>query len=88
LLNSKQSTWADILSGVPQGNVLGPILFLIFINDLDTAATMVDIIQKFADDTKLGSAVETDSEGENLQAVLNNLTDWASKWGMELNVEN
>jgi hypothetical protein len=66
---------------------LGPILFLIFINDLDAAVTMVDIVRKFADDTKLGSTVETDLDRENLQAALNNLTDWASKWGMEFNVK-
>ncbi len=87
MLNGKHSTWADVLSGVPQGSVLGPILFLIFINDLDAAVAMVDIVRKFADDTKLGSTVETDLDRENLQEALNNLTDWASKWGMEFNVK-
>ena len=84
MLNGKHSSWADVLSGVPQGSVLGPILFLIFINDLDAAVTMVDIVRKFAEDTKLGSTVETDLDRENLQAALNNLTDW----GMEFNVKN
>ncbi len=49
----------------------GPILYLIFINDLDAAVAMVDIVRKFADDTKLGSKVETDLDRENLQAALN-----------------
>jgi hypothetical protein len=87
VLNGKFSAWAEVLSGVPQGSVLGPILFLIFINDLDVAAVMIDILRKFADDTKLGQTVSTPEERELLQQALDKLCEWSEKWGMEFNVK-
>jgi sugar phosphate isomerase/epimerase len=75
VLNGKCSTWAEVLSGVPQGSVLGPILFLIFINDLDMAAEFINILRKFADDTKLGQSAGTPEEREQLQLALDNLCD-------------
>ena len=54
VLNGKCSKWAKVLSGVPQGSVLGPILFLVFINDIDCALDATcTILFKFADDSKL-----------------------------------
>ena len=50
-IKGKQSTWEEVWSGVPQGSVLGPLLFLIFINDLEDN-TSGDVL-KFADDTKI-----------------------------------
>jgi len=87
VLNGKKSGWKKVLSGVPQGIVLGPILFLIFINDLDPVAPMVDIIRKFADDTKIGNGVTTLRGREELQEALDELCKWADTWRMEFNVK-
>jgi len=87
VLNGKSSGWEDVESGVPQGSVLGPILFLVYINDLDGAAKLVDILRKFADDTKAGQRVGTAEGRARLQAALDELCAWADKWGMEYNVK-
>jgi hypothetical protein len=87
VLNGKMSSWQRVLSGVPQGSVLGPILFLIFINNLDVQAALVTTVKKFADDTKLGQIVRTDKDRETLQQCLDQLTAWANTWGMAFNVK-
>jgi len=86
VLNGRASSWKEVLSGVPQGSVLGPLLFLVFINDLDGAAQNINILRKFADDTKLGHEVKTGRGRDELQEALNKLCGWADLWGMEFNI--
>lgn len=88
VLNGQQSSWIRVTSGVPQGSILGPVLFTIFINDLDERVEeVVSIFLKFADDTKLGHAVDSDMDRANLQAALDELCRWAERWLMRFNVE-
>jgi len=65
------SSWLEVLSGVPQESVLGPILFLIYINDLDNGVK--NWILKFADDTKIFCAVKNDLDRSVLQKDLDNI---------------
>ena len=85
VLNGEASELAAVEPGVPQGSVLGPILFDIFINDIDLLVAMIDILRKFADDTKLGKIILTVEDGKVLQDCLDKLVEWADKWGMKFN---
>ena len=88
VLNGRESNWANVLSGVPQGSVLGPILFLIYINDIDGAVdSVLTLLKKFADDTKMACVTDKISQCERLQNEINNLLKWADKWLMSFNTD-
>lgn len=86
VINGESSDWEPVESGVPQGSILGPVLFDVHINDIDLVTFLIDIIRKFADDTKLGNKADTQEQRDQLQATLNALVEWAKKWGMSFNV--
>ena len=87
VLNGHQSDWADVTSGVPQGSVLGPCLFVLYINDIDNAVDVVKVImKKFADDTKAGRIINTPEDRDRFQEDLNNLFKWAEEWQMLFNI--
>jgi len=85
VINGMNSDWISVLSSVPQGPVLGPILFIIYINDLDV--DIKNAIFKFADDTKLIGEVGDDKLTDILQEDLNKLMEWSKMWQMEFNTE-
>ena len=76
-INQSYSKWAPVTSGVPQGSVLGQLLFLIYRNDLDT--NIVNKISKFADDAKLCHRARNPDDIMELQEDINKLVEWANK---------
>jgi len=72
-----RSSWSYVTSGVPQGSVLGPVLFVCYIND------MPEVV--YADDAKIGRQIVNDSDKDVLQQDLDELEKWAKKWQMKFN---
>ena len=83
IVNGSQSTWKNVTSGIPQGSVLGPVLFLVFINDFPDIINV--LIKLFADDAKLYSIVTSDNDNR-VQFSLNRAVDWANVWRMIFNI--
>ncbi len=83
-IDGNYSDWSNVVSGVPQGSVLGPILFTIFINDIDDK--ILSKLLKFADDTKLIGKVKSSVDIEILRKDLANLYRWSEDWQMLFNV--
>ena len=80
-VNGVYSSWADVTSGVPQGSVLGPILFVAFINDLP--ATIFSDCKLFADDSKIYGLASTPEDIQKIQDDLCKAYEWSKEWGME-----
>ena len=77
------SSWEEVTSGVPQGSVLGPLLFLLFVNDLPDA--IVNLCKLYADDTKLAADVGPHPvAATDLQADLSRAVLWSDAWRLTL----
>ena len=74
------------LSGIPQGTVLGPLLFIIYINDLPEVCSNLSKMFLFADDAKMYKCITITSDCEKLNNSGQQIYDWSEKWCMKLNV--
>lgn len=83
VLGQAESTWCSVESGVPQGSVLGPLLFVIYVNDLPDSLSST--CKLYADDTKLISNVCTPENSATLQSDIDRACEWAYKWRMSFN---
>jgi Reverse transcriptase (RNA-dependent DNA polymerase)/Endonuclease-reverse transcriptase len=73
----------EVLSGVPQGSVLGPLLFLLYVNELPN--WIKNNIRMFADDTKIWRKIRSEEDSESLQNDLDKLEEWSDKWMLKFN---
>ena len=86
VLNGQSSEWTDVSSGVPQGSVLGPLIFIImYVNDLPDQVN--SFCKLFADDAKLYKDLQNLEDFETIQNDLNKLCQWTIKWLMLFNVD-
>ena len=79
------SPWTPVLSGVPQGSVLGPLLFVIYVDDVDRCFLHSTVI-KYADDVKIISEMTNDQSCDLLQQDLNRLAEWSRQWLLNINL--
>ena len=85
VVNGERSSYGSVLSGIPQGSVLGPLLFVLYINDI------LDNIRSdgflFADDTKIFKEIVQCIDAEFLQDDIDALCNWSKRWDMHFNTD-
>ena len=78
MLDSEPSSFVPVLSGVPQGTVLGPLIFLLYINDIAKGINLP--LRLFADDCLLYKVINGVEDTNRLQEDLNKLSEWANSY--------
>ena len=84
-LSGMESEWFNVLSGVPQGSILGPTLFLMFVNDLPSILTSSCCLL-FADDAKVFMKINNVNDCKRLQSDIDSLSSWCNVWKINLNI--
>ena len=83
-INNKYSHLLPVLSGIPQGSILGPLLFLIYVNDIPDYICN-SVLYLFADDTKCLKTISDPADSIQLQDDINSLNHWSEQWSLLFN---
>ena len=86
-VNGAHSEWTDVASGVPQGATLGPLNFILYVNDLPNSLATGTECGIFADDTKILRHILTNLDISILQTDINRLFEWSTSWGLQFNIK-
>ena len=85
-INGSKSDWRNVTSGIPQSSVLGPVLYLVFINDF---SDVIEVLLKlFAEDAKVYNIISSLNDVQPLQRSVNNAGTWSIDWDMLFNIQN
>ena len=84
-INGSTSSWTSVTSWVPQGSILGPLMFLLFVNHIPQIT--LSNIMLFADATKLWRLIKSIDDVNILQEDLKKIIEWCQKWKLHLNVK-
>ena len=87
LVDGAFSPWTRVESGVPQGSLLGPFLFLLYVNDLPDVVRPGSSIALFADDAKCSRPISNAADHRLLQLDLDQLYNWSLTWGLSFNIK-
>ena len=81
---NNESDFVSVISGVPQGTVLGPLLFLLYINDINS--NILSSIRLFADDCVVCRTISNEDDVVLLQKDIDEISRWAQRWQMKFNI--
>ena len=81
VINGECSKWYPVTSGIPQGSVLGPLLFVLYINDFPNCVSSSAYL--FADDTKIYKVISESNDNISFQDDINSLQTWSDKWQLK-----
>ncbi len=84
-VKDEKSEWREVTSGVPQGSVFAPVMFLIYINDMQKGIN--SYMSLFADDAKLMKEIKDQRDSEDLQEDIDKIHKWNKTWEMEFNIK-
>ena len=84
VIDGQKSDWQNVLSGIPQGSILGPVLFIIFVNDLPDVVGC--LCKMFADDCKIYNSINSVIEQQRLQEDIDRLCEWSKDWLLKFNI--